>query len=842
MNYFRKLQRVIKSHIAMHIAMRSLLKVVLGLFACIVFLIVFSFLLVTFVTRNNPIPNKQAREKSNTEKLIVADVTELYPVTVKGIVVPHTVEDIVKAVKENDHVSIGGGRNSMGGQTASEKAIQIDMREFNKILSFSTTTKEITVEAGIRWRDIQDYIDPYNLSVKIMQTYSNFTVGGSLSVNVHGRYIGLGPIILSVKGFTIVLADGSVVHATPTSHTDIYYSAIGGMGGIGVITDVTLSLADNVNLERSPSLMKTSEYYDFFKANVRDNKNVVFHNGDMYPPNFEYVRAVSWVTTDKQPTTVNRLIPQKQDYWKERIAWVIMSEWPKGRWIREYVIDPILYLGDQPVHTRNYEASYDVAELEPESREKSSYVLEEYFVPVEHFNEWVPMMKKVFNKNHVNVINVSIRHALPDPGAKLAWARTESFAFVVYYKQGSSKKDRDAVASWTREMTDAVLAVGGTYYLPYQPHATRSQFINAYPHAVDFFEIKKAYDPADKFTNKLWDTYYSDEDVKFYKEQISVQKVSSSTVGYVRAYDNTYLSIPEWFIVYNSGEYARVLTYGSPSKFSYFGAIREYWKEYKTVKKLTKASSHDNSDYISVLRVIGVSYSLELAIKGTYENTIGRLTEWLSGNRSLYEEKIAAQMNQDYSAFIYDYPWYDFPYGSYLALLWKSSDDTNLTSGQYIRKVERLLFVSLEIEVKVVYSKVIAYVTHQKFGVQDDVVYAVISHDGGATSQLLYAPHYQPFTRDLLTQMKYALQMGSDFKVLDISGNQKIVLSFVTDVESSSLKEVIELFRTKEMFYDQVGLPKGKVRLHVDVAVQDLFSVYTKLQHSGVTIDHLYDY
>jgi len=32
-----------------------------------------------------------------------------------------------------------------------------------------------------------------------MQSYANFTVGGSLSVNVHGRYVNQGPLILSVE-------------------------------------------------------------------------------------------------------------------------------------------------------------------------------------------------------------------------------------------------------------------------------------------------------------------------------------------------------------------------------------------------------------------------------------------------------------------------------------------------------------------------------------------------------------------------------------------------------------------------------------------------------------------
>jgi FAD/FMN-containing dehydrogenase len=803
---------------------------------------VIAFISVTLLTRGDPIPEKIARENANTAKLVVTDVTELYPVQTKGIVVPHSTEEIVEAVKAYDHVSIGGGRNSMGGQTASERAVQIDMREFNKILSFSTTTKEITVQAGIRWRDIQDYIDPYNLSVKIMQTYSNFTVGGSLSVNVHGRYIGLGPIILSVKGFTIVLADGSIIHATPEEHADIFYSAIGGMGGIGVITDVTLSLADNVDVERTPMLLKTEEYYNYFKNHVRNDPNVIFHNGDMYPPNFEYVRAVSWVQTDKAPTTIDRLIPRRQDYWKERIAWVVMSEWPKGRWIREYIIDPLLYLGTQPVHTRNYEASYDIAELEPKSRQESSYVLQEYFVPVERFGEWVPKMKKVFNGNNVNVINVSIRHALPDKGAKLAWAQTESFAFVVYYKQGTSEKERAKVADWTREMIDQVISVGGTYYLPYQPHATDDQFHAAYPHAVEYFEIKKLYDPTDKFTNTLWDKYYSDEKLKYYKERTLILKKASTTSEYMRPYDNAYLSIPEWFIVYNSLEYSRALTNTFPSRFQYFTAIREYWKEYSDVVGRVSSSSHDNSDYRMVLRVIGVSYSFELAIKGVYENTLGRFTEWLAQNRPVYEEKVAAQMNRDYGEFVYDYPWYDFPYSNYFRPLWLRSDDTDLTAGQYIRKLERLIILSLELEIKIAYSKIIALVTHEKFGVQDDIIYAIISHDGGVTEELLSAPHYQPFTRALIHEMDDAYLYGKDFLVLDISGNQKITFSFLIPEGATTSDKITEMFRTEEGFFNENNIVVTKERVLAELRVADIFSVYRDLRNKGLTIDHFYDY
>jgi FAD/FMN-containing dehydrogenase len=83
-----------------------------------------------------------------------------------------------------------------------------------------------------------------------MQTYANFTVGGSLSVNAHGRYMGEGPLAHSVESLRLILADGNLVEASPTQNPELFYAAIGGYGGIGVIAEATLLLADNIKIER----------------------------------------------------------------------------------------------------------------------------------------------------------------------------------------------------------------------------------------------------------------------------------------------------------------------------------------------------------------------------------------------------------------------------------------------------------------------------------------------------------------------------------------------------------------------------------------------------------------
>src|SRR2546422_8803763 len=123
----------------------------------------------------------------------------------------------------------------MGGQIATEGSLFLDMRGMKRVVAFSPENRTITVEPGITWRAIQELIDPHGLSVKIMQSYASFTVGGSLSVNVHGRYVGQGPLIGSVRSIEVVLAEGQLAQANPRQDAWLFYGSIGRHAGVGGI-------------------------------------------------------------------------------------------------------------------------------------------------------------------------------------------------------------------------------------------------------------------------------------------------------------------------------------------------------------------------------------------------------------------------------------------------------------------------------------------------------------------------------------------------------------------------------------------------------------------------------
>lgn len=439
--------------------------------------------------------------------LLVTNVTGLYTVTVAQITQASEATDVSNALQHwPGKVAVGGGRYSMGGQIAIRGGLHLDLRGMNRLVWFKPESHCIRVQAGMCWRDLQERIDPHGLSVKTMQSYANFTVGGSVSVNAHGRCVGNGPIGNSVRALQIVLADGTIVEADRSKNKEIFRAAVGGYGAVGVITEVELDLAENVHIERIVEEIPLDRYPEYFEKTIRHDHANILHNADLVPPLFDTPIAITWRTTSKPLTIAERLTPKGQSFATEQnIIWAL-TELPLAERLQKSVIRP--HLLDKPVVTwRNHEASLDVAQLEPRTRSISTYVLQEYFIPPRNFTRFARGLAAVLRHHEVEALNVSVRHSPADTLSVLPWAKEDVHSFVLYYKQRTHRRARVAVANWTRELIDLALANDGRYYLPYQLHATKEQFERAYSEAEQFRRIKKTVDPSGKFSNELWDKY-----------------------------------------------------------------------------------------------------------------------------------------------------------------------------------------------------------------------------------------------------------------------------------------------------------------------------------------------
>lgn len=166
---------------------------------------------VIFVLLNIPIEKrKYGLSKSN----LATDYAGLLPERIDRIVKPVNRTELQKIVKEANekchHISIAGLQHSQGGHTYYKDGVVLDMKTFNRVLEIDKQNKTIKVESGALWEDVQKAIQPYGLALKVTQSQSIFTIGGSLSVNAHGRDIRFGPMAGTVREMTILTPAGEI--------------------------------------------------------------------------------------------------------------------------------------------------------------------------------------------------------------------------------------------------------------------------------------------------------------------------------------------------------------------------------------------------------------------------------------------------------------------------------------------------------------------------------------------------------------------------------------------------------------------------------------------------------
>jgi hypothetical protein len=301
----------------------------------------------------------------------------------------------------------------------------------------------------------------------------------------------------------------------------------------------------------------------------------------------------------------------------------------------------------------------------------------------------------------------------------------------------------------------------------------------------------------------------------------------------------TFLTYPEWHIVYEAESFARHLTAGGrPSSFNYGSQVGSFWTSYCQLNRVTRGSAAAGDAKVMIY-TIGISYTVELAVKALYENIIGRLSEWLGGWHS-NDDRYAAKVQASYGHFMHETPWYRFPFGRALSDLWSVRDPEN-----HLRHWERRVALSAEYGVKAIYAKLIDKASGAALG-RDQLTLRFVARGtpaeiravdprlkpvavlpGGLT--VVAAPRYQQFN-DLLAKLA-----TTKIELVEIAGNDDI---FVTLLLPAGAVPRIPGHVLLQMPLEQPGM----YRTGVTVKVPELLGLLRATAPAGGTVEHVYDY
>lgn len=313
--------------------------------------------------------------------------------------------------------------------------------------------------------------------------------------------------------------------------------------------------------------------------------------------------------------------------------------------------------------------------------------------------------------------------------------------------------------------------------------------------------------------------------------------------GYRRKQNNTFFTFPEWYIVYSFEDFGRFLDRSSESHFDYLGHIFGFWRSFCTINRAVAPTGESLADVKTMIYVIGISYSIEYAIKGFYENTAGRVFEWIRGDFRTPQDEYARAVLQDYARFLYSVPWYKYPFDDKLRGLMTITTPTPSRS----RTWERDFALGTEYFLKAGYARLIQRALDASGDDEPrDIMFAVATLPPDVLAreprlkpirsltpqwQLVQAPRYKELTEILLG----LLDQG--YGLAEIAGNHEILITVIApDAAKLDIKDTMELFSLE--LDARPGFRRAGLRARID----RLVDINRDLKAKGAVIEHFYDY
>jgi len=311
-----------------------------------------------------------------------------------------------------------------------------------------------------------------------------------------------------------------------------------------------------------------------------------------------------------------------------------------------------------------------------------------------------------------------------------------------------------------------------------------------------------------------------------------------------RGEEQTFLTFPEWFLVFSPAEYAHFVRDHTPDQFVFWGHIHQFWQGYRAVAAETRARGDPpNWGYHLMIVVIGTSTTIEYAIRSAYETLVGRLFA-LTARGATPEDRFAARVAQEYVDFIRYKPWYEFDFAARLRGLWTENP---MVGADFLRRWERKYALTTEYGVKAAYAWLIGLATHSIYDTPREVTavavarWPVCTHDPEGvtvlrqtdTATLLTLPRYEGF----MAPLQSLAACGAEFT--EIAGNRSVIL--LSEIQPIATPE---LAGSRVLLRQPILTQPGLERVVYTVPIGELAASLRTIDagSGGRELEHVFDY
>lgn len=411
-------------------------------------------------------------------------VTSAQPRTESGIR-----EVVLEAAKRGRRVKVVGAGHSFT-DIACTDGVLVSLDRYRNVLNVDREAATVKVEAGIRIKQLNAELAKVGLAMSNLGDIAYQSIAGAISTATHGCGIRFGNLATMVKELTLVRADGSVLHCSPSLDDTTFKAAQVSLGALGVISTVTLQCEPAFNLEAQEEGADLGETLDALDEFIESNEHFEFF-WFPYTPRIGMKRNNR---TTKEPTKVRHWKDFRNEIIETNIAFGLLCR--RGRARPERIPGIMKTIAPGKGRIRKVARSDRIFA----SPRLVKFAEMEYAIPRANAREAIERLGAMIDAADYNVnFPVEVRFVAPDDILLSPAHGRETCYIAVHMYQGMDYEP------YFRGVEEIMMSYDG------RPHWGKLHFRDAaslsrtYPRWNDFIDVRNKLDPTGVFRNTYLD-------------------------------------------------------------------------------------------------------------------------------------------------------------------------------------------------------------------------------------------------------------------------------------------------------------------------------------------------
>ncbi|MEI6948173.1 FAD-binding protein [Paraflavisolibacter sp. H34] len=167
----------------------------------------------------------------------------------RNVAYPRSVEEVREVVSRSRKLRVLGSRHSFNPVADSTEQL-VSLQALDRVVALDTAAHTLTVEAGARYGDFAPFLHQQGYALPNLASLPHITVVGACATATHGSGVRNGSLASAVSALELVTAQGEVVRLSREKDGERFLGAVVHLGGLGVVTKVTLDLEPSFDLRQ----------------------------------------------------------------------------------------------------------------------------------------------------------------------------------------------------------------------------------------------------------------------------------------------------------------------------------------------------------------------------------------------------------------------------------------------------------------------------------------------------------------------------------------------------------------------------------------------------------------